>query len=173
MSDTGPRAQQREAARQVLDGGLDVDLSSPPSRADLALPESSSSTVLQNRDRSEFDATVRFTDGRVLDTRAYAAAVQAPGGDAAPDRLALRRRGLSLAELERLLRDATEELGADRAAVDSYLAQAARATEQQADVVRSIPTGVRGEEELVIEPVVTAAEGRVSVNYLIRWGAES
>lgn len=169
MTETGPRQQQRDAAEQVLSGGLDVELSGPPSRADLGLPDGQTSVVLQNSDRSAFEATVRFSDGHTLATSAYAAGVRAEDAQAPPRQLSLRRTDLTLSELAEVLRSATQDLGADPAAVEAFLQQADGATEQPGDLIRSITTEVSDPEELVLQPVVTAGEGRVSLNYLIRW----
>ena len=68
-TDGGPRSQQREAAREVVgDGELTIDLSSPPTRADLALPEGRTSTVLMRDEREPFDVTVVFRTANVLVT---------------------------------------------------------------------------------------------------------
>lgn len=173
MTESGPRQQQRDAAEQVLADGLDVDLAAPPSRADLGLPDGQTSVVVQNSDRSAFEATVRFSDGHTLSTLAYAAGVRADSASTPPSQLTLRRTDLTLSELAELLRSATEDLGADLDAVEAFLRQADGSTERPGDLIRSITTEVSDPEELVLEPVVTAGEGRVSLNYLIRWETES
>ncbi len=164
------RDSQRSAAEKILGDGLQVDLTDPPSRGDLGLADGDSSTVLQRRDRAPFEVTVRFTDGHRLTTTGVAAIVTAPGPGDAPTSLTVRRDGLSLDDLQRTLDGAVTDLGADRSRADAVLDQSRSATSGSADVVRSLPTAVAEPDRLDVESVVTADEGRVSVNYLLDWG---
>lgn len=165
------RDSQRAAAEKILGDGLQVDLTHPPTRADLGLADGDTSTVLQRRDRAPFEVTVRFADGHRLRTTGVAAVVTSPGPEDAPTSLTVRRDGLSLDDLQATLDGAVTDLGADRSRADAVLDQSRSATSGSADVVRSLPTAVAEPDRLDVESVVTAGEGRVSVNYLLGWGA--
>ena len=114
---------------------------------------------------------MRFADGHRLSTTGVAAIVTSPGPEDAPTSLTVRRDGLSLDDLQRTLDGAVTDLGADRSRADAVLDQSRSATSGSADVVRSLPTAVAEPDRLDVESVVTAGEGRVSVNYLLGWGA--
>lgn len=164
------RDSQRQAAERVLEDGLVVDLTRPPSREELAVPDGRTSTVLQRRDREPFDTTVRFHDGHELRTQGAVLIVTAKSGDGPPTSMTVRRDKMSLADLQTALDTAVDELGADRDRADAVLAAARRATSGRADVIRVLPTAVRSPDRLEVESVVTAREGHVSVNYLVSWG---
>ena len=168
MSTSSPSQDQRESAAEVLEGGLDIDLAEPPTRADLAMPDGRRRYVLELAERESFDVTVRFTDGHVLRTPASTVDVTSDGTHD-PTSMVVRRTGLSPAELETTLRDAVTSLDADAGRVDAYLAAAPSTTEGDSDLMRSIPTDVGPSETLSIEPIVTALEGRISIDYSISW----
>ncbi len=163
------RDTQRRDADRVLADGLDLDLSDPPSRSDLALPEGARTAVLQRPDREPFDVEVTFRDGHVLRTTGAVLMVTATA-DGPPTAVTVRRDGLTLDDLATTLRGAVDDLGAERTRADAVLAQSRRAGDGGADVVRTLPTGVAAPDRLEVESVVTAREGRVSVNYLLDWG---
>lgn len=167
-STESPRDEQRAAADRVVADGLSLDLSRPPTRADLALGDGMRSVVLQSEERSDFPVRVTFADGTVLETPAYAAGVSAASSDAAPGELTLRRRGLTTDELRTALGEAVERLGADQAAVRSFLARAEQQDRGDSDLRRFLSTRVPAPQELMVEPIISS-EGRASINYLIRW----
>jgi hypothetical protein len=165
------RKAERTAAEKVLGDGLRLDLAQPPSRADLALPDGKRTTVLQRADRKPFEVSVTFRDGHRLETSGVAVLVTAEDGDSAPTSIAVRRDKLGLDDLATTLDTAVSDLGSDRARADAVLAQSREATTGSADVIRTLPTGIAGPDRLEVESVVSADEGRVSVNYLISWSA--
>lgn len=163
------RDTARNAAQRVLSGGLDVDTSQPPSRDDLGMADGQTSTVLQLPGRMPFDAKVRFSDGHELDATGRVLIVTSKQPDGPPTAITVRRDGLTMADLETTLTSAVADLGADRTRADAVLTQSRRATSGSSDVIRSLPTGVAAPDRLEIESVVSAHEGRVSVNYLASW----
>jgi hypothetical protein len=121
-TDSGPRSQQRAAARAVLDDGeLTIDLSSPPTRADLALPEGRTSTVLMRDEREPFDVTVVFRDGTELTTPASWVMVNAEGADVDPTSVTIRRASDDLDDLRAAVEQSVAELGVDRSRADDVL----------------------------------------------------
>lgn len=166
------RESQRRAADEVVgDGSVTIDLTDPPSRSDLGVTEGRKTVMLQRDEREPFEVTVRFSDGHVLTTTAMVLGVHTDGGDTAPHSLTIRRDSMTLTDLEEALLAAQQDLGADPQRVADVLEDARTATSGSGDVIRALPTALDGDERLEIEPVVTADEGRVSVNYLVSWGS--
>ena len=164
------RDQQRSAAERLLgDGSVSIDLADPPTREDLAVPEGRKTVFLERDDREPFDVTVTFRDGSVLTTPASVLGVHTDGPGTPPHGLTIRRDDMTLDDLQAALSSAVEGLGVDPGEVEQLMAEARSTEGGQADLVRSVPTGVESPDRLTIEPVVTALEGRVSVNYLVEW----
>lgn len=171
MTTSSKRDEQRQLREAVLgDGSLEIDLSEPPSREDLALAEGDHSTVLQPDEAAPFMVTVRFSDSRTLTTSASSLGVTAADPESPPSRVIIRRDGMTVAELEEVLRESVGDFGADPARVVALIEGARGATNGQVDFRRSLPTALAGPERLDIQPIVTALEGRASVNYTVTWG---
>lgn len=160
---------RRSTAERVLGDGLDMDLAHPPSRHALGMPEGQRTTVLQLSERRPFDVKIAFRDGHELDTRGVALVVTSTTSDGPPTSLTVRRDQLSQNDLGGVLDSAVRDLGAEPVRAEAVRTQSARATSGQADVIRTLPTGVAPPDRLEIESVVSASEGRVSVNYLVGW----
>jgi hypothetical protein len=164
------RDSRRSAAERVLGGGLDIDLTDPPSRQQLGMKDGLRSAVLQLEDRKPFDVRIDFRDGHRLKTTGVVLIVTADTTTGPPSSLTVRRDGLSQDDLADVIRGAADDLGADRGRADAILEQSRNAGSGRSDVIRTLPTGVKAPDRLEVESVVTAAEGRVSVNYLVAWG---
>lgn len=164
------RDAQREAAEAVVgDGSVTVDLTDPPSREELAVPEERTTVFLQRDGREPFDVTVRFRDGHELTTPAAVLGVETDGPGTAPKALTIRRDEMTLDDLRAALDSAVADLGVDRADADDALRRAEQAGSGDKDLIVTLRTAVADPDRLELEPVVSAMEGRVSINYLVHW----
>lgn len=171
MTTSGKRDTQRQASEAVLgDGSLEIDLADPPSREDLAMGDGQEFSVLQREDEEPVQVTVRFSDGHSLATPAAVLGPTSESPDGPPTSLVIRRHDMTLDELESVLRDSVETFGTDPRRVSALVEGARSAEGGQSDFKRSLPTELDGAERLEIQPIVTALEGRVSVNYTVSWG---
>ena len=166
----GSRTEQRQAVEAVIgDGSLTLDLGSPPSRRDLAFPDGVESHVLQREAREQFEVTVRFADGHELRTPADTVLAVAESPDGQPEELVVTRRGMTLADLDAVLGEATSSFGADPARVEQVVSRAHDMEGADSDLIRAVPTAVEPAGSLEVETVVTALEGRVAVHYHVSW----
>ncbi len=171
-TDGGPRSQQREAVREAVgDGELTIDLSSPPTRADLALPEGRTTTVLQRDEREPFDVTVVFRDGTELTTSASWVTVTAEDESADPTSVTIRRAGDGLDDLRAAVEQSVADFGVERSRADTALSQSERATSGDADAKYVLPTAVAPPDRLEVETIAKANREEYHVNYLVSWEA--
>ena len=164
------REAQRSAVREVVaDGEVTLDLTDPPSRADLGMREGRASVVLEREGGEGFDVTVKFRDGTRLTVPAVTMGVYAddPGSD--PTSVTVRRAGEGLPVIETALDQAVADLGVARADADAVLEQSARATDGPADVQRSLTTSVQPPDRLSLRTIAKAIREEYAVNYTVEW----
>jgi hypothetical protein len=166
------RDAQREAIGEVVgDGALTIDLTSPPSREELALMDGRESVVLEREQSRPVDVTVVFHDGKRLSVPARWIAVHAADPEAAPTSVTIRRSGEGLDHLRGALDEAVTGLGVSRAEAEAILEESAGATDGRADVMRSVPTSVRTPDRLSLRTIAKANREEYAVNYLVEWDA--
>lgn len=171
-TDGGPRSEQRAAAREVVgDGELTIDLSSPPTRADLALPEGRTSTVLMRDEREPFDVTVVFRDGTELTTPASWVTVTADDADTDPTSVTIRRASDDLDDFRAAVEQSVADLGVDRSRADDVLRRSEQATSGDTDEMRVLPTAVAPPDLLELRTIAKASREEYHVNYIVTWEA--
>jgi hypothetical protein len=164
------RSAQRDAISEVLaDGEVTLDLTDPPSRADLGMQDGRESVILEREGGEEFDVTVVFRDGTRLTIPAVTMGVYADDPGADPTSVTVRRAGEGLPVVETALDEAVSDLGVDRAEADAVVEQSARATDGQADVRRSLTTSVQPPDRLSLRTIAKAIREEYAVNYTVEW----
>lgn len=164
------RSAQREAIDEVVaDGEVTLDLTAPPSRADLGMQDGRESVILEREGGEAFDVTVVFRDGTRLTIPAVTMGVYADDPESDPTSVTVRRAGEGMPVIETALDQAVADLGVDRADADAVIAQSARATEGQADVQRSLTTSVQPPDRLSLRTIAKAIREEYAVNYTVEW----
>ncbi|RYU14209.1 hypothetical protein [Nocardioides iriomotensis] len=165
------RQAQRDAIADVVgDGELTLDLSSPPSRDDLALAEGRRTVILEREGGQPYDLTVVFGDGTRLATSVEWISVTAPDAESDPTQLVARRAGDDLDGVRVALDEAVADLGVDAGEADRVYGDVAGAGGGAADVQRSVTTSVSAPERLSIQPIGKANREEYVVNYTVEWG---
>jgi hypothetical protein len=174
VTDGGTRSQEREAIQDVVgEGDLTIDLSSPPTRADLAMPEGRSTVILERDDDEPFDVRVVFRDGTELTTPARWVSVTAEDGDADPTSVTIRRAGDGLDDLRAAVEQSVAELGVEQARADTALSQSEQATSGRSDVMYALPTTIAPPDKLTVRTIAKASREEYAVNYIVEWEAAS
>lgn len=173
--DTGKQerfAQEDRAVEALLaDSLVEIDLTDPPSRADLAVPEGRTYVPLQREDNAPFTVRVTFSDGTVLESTARVLSVETDG-DGPPTGLTVRNDGLTFDELQSTLLEDETTFGLDKASVASFLRAAPHAEERGTDVRRSIrASAVQEPEWLEVSPRMHHEGTDHMINYRLGWPA--
>lgn len=170
----GPDASTDEKAAQqavLADGVVEIDLSDPPSREDLAVPDGRRATMLQREDDAAFTVRVTFSDGTVLETPARILGVETDGSGP-PTGLTIRRDRLTFDELVSTLEADRERLDLDEGALASYLRAARAVTPDGNDAQAVLRSGAVAEPEFLEVKPRTHHEGSDHmVQYLVAWDA--
>lgn len=156
----------------LLADGIEIDLATPPTREELAMPEDRGMVVLEREDRSRFPVTVRFRDGHTLTVEADQLGVDSPGPGQAPEQLVIVRDDLDMEALRADLDAAAGDVGADRAGITAYLDQMEAVLATGKDHRRTLTTAVAPPDRLTIQPITTALERDAFINYTIRWDVD-
>lgn len=164
-----PDPRDDAVAAVLADGRVEIDLSDPPSRADLAVPDGRRTSFLERPDRSAYEVVVTFTDGTTLTTPAHVVGATTDG-ESDPTGVTVLRHDLTLEELEAALRDAVAQLGVDEARVESYLRSARTAQERETTVKRALPAEGLAPERVEVQPIAHGFDQRYQLNYLVDWG---
>jgi hypothetical protein len=172
VTDGGTRNEQREAIQEVVgDGELTIDLSSPPTRADVALPDGRSTVILERDGEDLIDVTVVFRDGTELTTPARWVSVTAEDGEADPTSVTIRRAGDGLDDLRAAVEQSVAELGVEQSRADTALSQSEQATSGRSDVMYALPAAVAPPDKLTVRTIAKASREEYAVNYIVEWEA--
>lgn len=167
----GERSEQRAAIQEVVgDGELTIDLTAPPSRADVALPEGRNTVILERDGDDPIDVTVVFRDGTRLSTQALWISATADDADSDPSTVTIRRAGDTLEDLRTAVDEAVSDLGVERSRADTALQQSEGATDGQGDVLYSLPTDIADPDRLSLRTIAKSARAQYAVNYIVEWG---
>jgi hypothetical protein len=116
-------------ARPVAAGeDVEIDLTAPPSRDGVGMPEATSDRVWANPHRHAFRITVLLPGGRAFRSDATLAVLLSPELDANPTRLIVKRPATDLEGARATLADLAPEWGLDTGEIDRWTARAAATT---------------------------------------------
>lgn len=163
-----PDAQDDPAQQVLADGRVSIDLSDPPSRADLGVPEGRRTFFLEMPGKEPFEVDVTFSDGTTLTTPAHVLGVTTDG-TSDPTGVTVLRHDLTLEELEQALAESVTTFGVAQDRVESYLRSARTAVQRETTVQRALPATSISPESLEVQPIVHGFDQRQQLNYLISW----
>lgn len=165
-----PDPKDVAVAELLDDGHLEIDLTDPPTRAELAVPDGRKTFIIEDEGKEPFRVTVTFSDGHVLEADGASFVSVETDGASDPTRLVIGVLGLTLEEMTTLLRRDAEQFGIEEGRLNSFLRDAAAAEEGDPFTRSNFQAkGIAAPEFLEVTGILDGTAADSQVNYIVEW----